>query len=279
MQRPQRHSTATLLATAILCVAGALLLRASRAEELTPSPTAKTADVNAATAPAPAAALPPASLSRPAAPSASSLAAAVHVPQPPTGLPEDTHLDKTPPRQTTGLNLVKMGWSYDCMECHRALDSKWHRDKPLVEHENIHLDHGNNRFCLNCHHPTNRNVFVDYDGSEIPEKDVVLLCAKCHGPVYRDWEAGAHGRLNGYWDTDKGPQTRLRCIQCHDPHSPVFKPLHPLPPPSNPKHAPGGSHGGAASGDTAPAPSHHAGTDPTGEPVAKADSHAHDVTR
>ena len=55
-------------------------------------------------------------------------------------------------------------------------------------------DHGNNRFCLNCHHPTNRKAFVDYDGSEIAEADVVLLCAKCHGPTYRDWQAGVHGR-------------------------------------------------------------------------------------
>jgi len=79
-------------------------------------------------------------------------------------------------------DLVKMGWSYNCMECHQLLPARWHYDRPMAEHQDIRLQHGENRFCLNCHHPANRNAFVDYDGSEIAEKDVVLLCAKCHGP-------------------------------------------------------------------------------------------------
>ncbi|HRT10452.1 MAG TPA: hypothetical protein P5038_16265 [Candidatus Paceibacterota bacterium] len=150
--------------------------------------------------------------------------------QPPVGLPGDAHLDKTPPRRTKGLDLVRMGWTYNCMECHKLIPARWHYDRPMAEHQDIRLEHGNNRFCLNCHHPTNRNAFVDYDGSEIAQRDVVLLCGKCHGPTYRDWEAGVHGRANGYWDTQKGPKTKLRCIQCHDPHQPAFKPMPPLPP-------------------------------------------------
>lgn len=159
--------------------------------------------------------------------------------QPPVGLPGDAHLDKTPPRATRGLDLVKLGWTYNCMECHKLLPARWHYDRPMVEHQDIRLEHGNNRFCLNCHHPTNRNAFVDYDGSEIPEPDVVLLCAKCHGTIYRDWKAGVHGRRNGYWDTRRGPQTQLRCIQCHDPHRPAFAPMKPLPPLRYPPRAAG----------------------------------------
>ncbi len=152
--------------------------------------------------------------------------------QPPVGLASDTHLDKTPPRATKGLDLVKAGWTYNCMECHKLLTARWHYDdqRPLVEHKDIKLDHGNNRFCLNCHHPKNRTAFVDYDGSEIAEADVVKLCAKCHGTIYRDWEAGVHGRQNGFWNAGLGDKTRLRCIQCHDPHSPQFKEMKPLPP-------------------------------------------------
>jgi hypothetical protein len=150
--------------------------------------------------------------------------------QPPVGLPTDTHLDRTPPRQTTGLDLVKTGWSYNCMECHQLFPAKWRYDRPMAEHQDIKLDHGENKFCLNCHHATNRNAFVAYDGAEIAEADVVLLCAKCHGPTYRDWKAGAHGRRNGYWDATRGPRTQLRCIQCHDPHQPKFQPLAPLAP-------------------------------------------------
>jgi hypothetical protein len=167
----------------------------------------------------------------------SSLPALPLVPRPPAeqpavGLPADTHLDKTPPRVTNGLDLVKAGWTYNCMECHKLFPARWHYDenRPFNEHKDIRLDHGNNRFCLNCHHPKNRNAFVDYDGAEIAQADVVNLCAKCHGTIYRDWQAGVHGRKNGFWNDSMGESTKLRCIQCHDPHSPSFKPVHPLPP-------------------------------------------------
>lgn len=177
------------------------------------------------------------------APPVSQLPALPTVPRPtPTqttiGLPSDTHLDRTPPRTTKGLDLVKLGWSYNCMECHKLLQPRWHYDRPMVEHQNLRLEHGENRFCLNCHHPTNRNAFVDYDGSEIREADVFLLCAKCHGPTYRDWKAGVHGRRNGFWNPQMGPQTRLRCIECHDPHSPKFRPMTPLAPLRYPDRAP-----------------------------------------
>ena len=91
--------------------------------------------------------------------------------QPQVGLPSDTYLDKTPPRKTVGLDLVRNGWTYNCMECHKLFPAKWHYDRPLNEHKEIRLEHGNNRFCLNCHHPANRNVFVDYDGGEIAQAD------------------------------------------------------------------------------------------------------------
>lgn len=158
------------------------------------------------------------------------------VDRPPAGQPVigpagDTHLDKTPPRATRGLDLVKAGWTYNCMECHKLFPARWHYDdRPFNEHRDIALDHGNNRFCINCHHPTNRNAFVDYDGAEIAQADVVRLCAKCHGTIHRDWQAGVHGRENGFWDPNAGEKVKLSCIQCHDPHSPKFKAMKPLAP-------------------------------------------------
>jgi hypothetical protein len=151
--------------------------------------------------------------------------------QPPIGLPSDTHLDTAPPRRTVGFDLIRNGWTYDCMECHTLIPAKWRFDRPMVEHRETTLEHGNNRFCLNCHHASNRNAFSDYDGTEIAQANVVQLCAKCHGPTYRDWQAGVHGRQNGFWRTDGGPKTKLLCIQCHDPHRPKrpdMKPLAPL---------------------------------------------------
>ncbi len=196
-------------ATAILAASAALL----RAADPTPTAEAATGTAREVTVPSnlPVVARPPAS-------------------QPPVGLPEDSRLDKTPPRKTVGLDLVRNGWTYNCMECHKLFPARWHYDRPMNEHKDIQLNHGNNRFCLNCHHPTNRNAFVDYDGSEIAQADVVLLCAKCHGTIYRDWKAGVHGRENGFWNVALGEKTKLRCIQCHDPHSPKFQSMRPLPP-------------------------------------------------
>ena len=155
------------------------------------------------------------------------------------GEDDDTHLDKVPPRMVMGLDLERMGWKYDCMECHRHVDDpRFNREELKVEHEHMVFNHGNNRYCLNCHHPENRNAFVDYDGSEIPEAEVTMLCAKCHGPKYRDWKAGVHGRQNGYWDPSKGPKSKLRCIQCHDPHAPAFPLIQPEAAPHYPKRAP-----------------------------------------
>ena len=171
--------------------------------------------------------------------------------QPPVGLPSDTHLDKAPPRQTVGLDLVRNGWTYNCMECHTLIAAKWHYDRPVNEHRDIKLDHGNNRFCLNCHHATNRNVFADYDGAEIAQRDVVQLCAKCHGTTFRDWAAGVHGRENGFWKTDAGAKTKLRCIQCHDPHRPKFQAMKPLAPLRYPPRA---AHPPSAKTSAAPAP-------------------------
>jgi hypothetical protein len=122
-------------------------------------------------------------------------------------------------------------YEYRCSECHTAFVSPHRQQRFISEHRDIVLDHGFNTNCLNCHHPTNRNAYVDHEGNEIPADHPELLCAKCHGPHYREWELGAHGRRNGYWDTSRGPHIVVRCTECHDPHSPRFKPMKPLPPP------------------------------------------------
>ncbi len=120
---------------------------------------------------------------------------------------------------------------YECSDCHRILRPSTETYRTLIQHTEIELEHGINSRCLNCHHPTNRDVFVDDFGNEIPWNQPQLVCAKCHGPVYRDWQNGAHGRTNGYWLETAGPQSRRKCIECHDPHRPPFPALHPAPGP------------------------------------------------
>jgi hypothetical protein len=129
------------------------------------------------------------------------------------------------------LRLRRTGFTYQCNECHRSFLSSPERKTLNAEHMDLVLDHGQNDYCLNCHHYTNRNSYVAHDGSEIPADQAPQLCGKCHGLVLRDWENGAHGRRNGYWQKELGEQERLICIQCHDPHSPKFPSMIPMPGP------------------------------------------------
>lgn len=138
-----------------------------------------------------------------------------------------------PVRQVTlAPRYVVAGFTYNCSDCHRIIPSPRETERRLTQHTEIQLEHGLNTRCFNCHHTGNRDALVDDFGQEIPWNQPQLLCAKCHGPVYRDWQHGSHGRINGYWDPDQGPQTKRRCIECHDPHHPPFGTLPPAPGPN-----------------------------------------------
>ena len=140
--------------------------------------------------------------------------------------------DATPVGQVSLRPTHKVGaFTYRCGECHRIYPWPRAAGGEFTKHSGIHLEHGINSRCLNCHHPTNREAFVDDFGHEIPWDQPQEMCAKCHGPVYRDWQHGSHGRINGYWDTQRGEQVRLQCTACHDPHHPPFQPLASAPPP------------------------------------------------
>lgn len=89
-----------------------------------------------------------------------------------------------------------------------------------------------NNSCYGCHSQQDRNKLILKGDEEIAYADTPLLCASCHGTTFRDWERGMHGRTNGFWDKERGPQVRQTCTQCHDPHSPAFAPLAPLPGPN-----------------------------------------------
>lgn len=96
-----------------------------------------------------------------------------------------------------------------------------------VFHETVETSHGRNQHCFNCHHRTQPGELADYDGSLIRFSRSELLCAKCHGPTFRDWSAGVHGRRSGGWRDPKAAP----CLACHDPHSPEFKSMTAAPAP------------------------------------------------
>ncbi len=123
-----------------------------------------------------------------------------------------------------------------CRACHgpeKDFPINFQRREDLLVHKNIKLNHGGKMvWCLDCHHPDNRDYLVPLsDGKLIPFNKTYLLCGKCHGTKLRDWRNGIHGRRTGYWN---GAKTFYLCINCHDPHSPKFKSIEPMPPPHKP---------------------------------------------
>lgn len=129
--------------------------------------------------------------------------------------------------------IVNLG-TYDqrCNDCHSLFENKRNQSRALTQHTDIVLEHGANNACLNCHDNDNRDKLTLRGGGTVGYDQVELLCAQCHGPVYRDWQNGTHGKIIGYWNTDLGEAHKLKCSECHDPHHPAYQPMAPLPGPN-----------------------------------------------
>jgi uncharacterized CHY-type Zn-finger protein len=165
-----------------------------------------------------------------------------HVKQQVIPLVDTNFLDKSTTRRDYA-DLVKAGddlSDFDCYACH---DKK--NPPPLrldtngniivaKEHPDIVMQHGwngRNNNCYNCHNETNLTLLQPRNGQEVTFADSPKLCGSCHGPIYHDWQAGAHGRTSGYWDRSMGPIERKACVNCHNPHSPAFPSRKPAPGP------------------------------------------------
>ena len=165
-------------------------------------------------------------------------------------------LDTTPWRQTYA-DLVKAKEDlsdYDCYACHDKGKSPPIRfdDKGKIvipkEHSNIVMSHGShdrNNLCYNCHNEQNLETLHIRDGHELKFSESAQLCGSCHGPTLRDWDAGVHGRTNGFLDRNLGEAQRLSFTNCHNPHEPSIptmapapgpRPLHETPKPAAPGH-------------------------------------------
>jgi len=123
---------------------------------------------------------------------------------------------------------------FPCSECHGDMDVNPERRELEDEHVEISemFNHASDqRWCLDCHNPDNRDVLRLANGELVTFEESYNLCGQCHGTIFRDWKAGIHGKRTGEWNGKK--QYRL-CVHCHNPHSPKFKKIKPLPPPNNP---------------------------------------------
>ncbi len=145
------------------------------------------------------------------------------------GAPEAALKPLPPPPMADGV--------YPCSDCHANLETDFTR-RALEQHD-ITLDHGDReRWCFDCHDTGDRDQVRLASGALVPLTESQKLCGQCHGDKYRDWRLGVHGKRMGDWN---GAREYLVCVACHDPHSPKFRPLAPMPPPVRPdrlaKHA------------------------------------------
>ena len=163
---------------------------------------------------------------------------------PPKEIPlvDKKFLETTPWRQTYA-DLVKAKEDlsdYDCYGCHeknKPPPIRYNKDGKILvpkEHSDVVMGHGShdrNNNCFNCHNEQNLVTLQSRDGHEVKFDNIPALCGSCHGPTYKDWEAGAHGRTSGNWDHASPDFARLSCANCHNPHSPKIPTREPAPPP------------------------------------------------
>jgi hypothetical protein len=141
-----------------------------------------------------------------------------------------------------------------CETCHSAegliVPAPRAGDEPEAPHAGFRFDHGE-RPCTACHDADDRSRLRLADGTTLPMREAMQLCAQCHGPQYRAYRHGAHGGMRGHWDPARGPRLRNHCVDCHDPHAPAIPPVAPMPAPrdrfrpASGDHA-RGTHDGAA---------------------------------
>lgn len=123
---------------------------------------------------------------------------------------------------------------FPCSDCHADMTPNPERRELVDMHDDIVLEHAEGqRWCLDCHNLNDRDKLRLVSGELIPFTESYRLCGQCHGDKYRDWRVGIHGKRTGYWN---GEKQYLLCANCHNPHSPRFKALKPLPPPVRPEN-------------------------------------------
>jgi hypothetical protein len=125
---------------------------------------------------------------------------------------------------------------YPCSSCHNSdlLAPNPVRRELTGMHDNIVLHHDEeHRWCLDCHDTNNRDQLHLASGAPVLFSESYQLCGQCHGTQYRDWRIGIHGKRTGDWS---GSKEYLLCVHCHNPHSPRFSALEPLPPPIRPQY-------------------------------------------
>lgn len=128
------------------------------------------------------------------------------------------------PETARGEILVNTVLPGNCFICHSVQVPDPDTIRPQFAHLTVKMEHGVNDRCFNCHHIYDRDSLAGDGETKIPFATPEKLCARCHGIIVRDWQAGTHGLRQGGWLVKDGmPPVNFTCTECHDPHSPKFK--------------------------------------------------------
>jgi hypothetical protein len=112
---------------------------------------------------------------------------------------------------------------YPCSGCHDGKEKVNTTRRELGFHDeqtSIFAHDAEHRWCLDCHDAQHRDQLHLTNGDLVPFTESYRLCGQCHGDKLRDWRAGIHGKRIGSWN---GTKTYFLCVNCHNPHAPLFK--------------------------------------------------------
>lgn len=117
-----------------------------------------------------------------------------------------------------------------CKTCHDSSRGLLLQNREAKDfHKDLTVIHGK-LSCNSCHDQDRTRLHLA-DGRKLDFDQTMELCAQCHGPQHRDYERGAHGGMNGYWDRKRGPRQRNHCLDCHAAHTPAYEKVMPVHPP------------------------------------------------
>ncbi len=117
---------------------------------------------------------------------------------------------------------------FPCSNCHTQPLAKMASDDPAGKkaHWQTRLDHADTETldCTTCHSSNNIEYLQTNNRNKISFNHSQDVCRQCHSTQYKDWLGGAHGKNISAWVP---PRVANNCVDCHDPHSPGFKPRWP----------------------------------------------------
>jgi hypothetical protein len=112
---------------------------------------------------------------------------------------------------------------FPCSGCHDGKEKVNTARRELGFHDeqqSVFAHDAEHRWCLDCHDARKRDQLHLTNGDLVPFTESYRLCGQCHGDKLRDWRAGVHGKRIGNWN---GVKTYFLCVNCHNPHAPLFK--------------------------------------------------------